>query len=109
MAILEGTQIRVLVDSVQDRDEPHNEQQVKGEQTPLIGTTQKRYGMRLKSRHCCVKSKAALLVLCWKLLVIVLVGYILEYGSILAILHVTDNFLLQNNELQTLAPAFLAI
>ena len=62
--------------------------------------------MRLKSRRCCVKSKAALLVLCSSrnLLVIVLVGYILEYGSILA--TVTDYFLLHNNELQTLAPAF---
>ena len=104
MATLEGTQIRVLVDSVQDRDEPLNEQQVRGEQTPLLGTTQKRYRMRIKSRRCCVKSKAALLVLCWNVLVIVLVGYILEYGSILA--TATDYFLLHNNELETYAPAF---
>ena len=94
------------MDSVQDRDQLHNEQQVKGEQTPLLGTTQKRYRMRLKSSRCCVKSKAALLVLCWSrnLLVIVRVGYILEYGSILA--TVTDYFLLHNNEFQTMAPAF---
>ena len=73
---------------------------------PLLGTTQNGYRMRLKSRHCCVKSKAALLVLCWNLLqVIGLVGYILEYGSSLA--TVTDYFFLHNNELQALAPAFL--
>ena len=61
--------------------------------------------MSLKSRRCCVKSnlKAALFVLCWNLLVIVLYSWI--YGSILA--TVTDYFLLHNNELQTLAPAFL--
>ena len=63
MATLESTQIQVLVDSIQDRDEPCNEQ-VRGEQTPLLGTTQRRYGMGLKLRRCCVESKAALLSYC---------------------------------------------
>ena len=86
MATLESSQIQVLVDSVKDRDEPRYDQQlqVRGELTPLLGTTQRWYGMRLKSRRCCVKSKAALLVLCWNALINLLVGYILEYGSMAA-------------------------
>ena len=104
MATLENTQIRVLVDSVQDRDEPHNEQQVRGEQTPLLGTTQRRYGKRLKSRRCCVKSKAALLVLCWNLLVTLLVGHVIEYGSVLAT-ALNYVYIPHINELQIYAPA----
>ena len=105
MATLESTQIRVLVDSVQDKDEPLNQQQqVRGEETPLLGTTHRRYGMGLKSRRCCVKSKAALLVLCWNALVTILVGYVFEYGSMLA--TVADYIMPHANELQTLAPAY---
>ena len=56
MATLESTQIRVLVDSVQDRDgdEPHNEQDIREEQT-LLGTTQRR--TVLEARRSCMKSK----------------------------------------------------
>ena len=108
MATLENTQIRVLVDRVQDRDEPHNEQQVRGEQTPLLGTTQRRYGRRLKSRHCCVKSKAALLVLCWNALITLLVGYIIEYGTVLATV-INYAAIIYTNELQTYAPAIFGL
>ena len=111
MATLENTQILVLVDSVQDRDEPHNEQQVRGERTPLLGTTQRRYGKRLKSRRCCVKSKAALLVLCWNLLVTLSVGHVIEYGSALAT-AINYVYIPNINELQSYAPAifgFLAL
>ena len=103
MATSESTQIQVLVDSVQDRDEPCNEQQVRGEQTPLLGSTQRRYGMRLKLRCCCVKSKAALLILCWNSLVTILAGYALEYGSMIA---TVADYMPHANQLQTLAPAF---
>ena len=37
MATLEGTQIRVLVDIVRDRDELCMEQHVRGERAPLLG------------------------------------------------------------------------
>ena len=82
MVTLESTQIRVLVDSVQDRDrdEPCNEQSTR-EQMPLLGTTQRR---KLKLKSCCIKSKAAMLVLTWNVLVAVSIGYVLEYGSVLA-------------------------
>ena len=106
MATLESTQIRVLVDSVQDRDDPHNEQQVRGEQTPLLGTTQRRYGRRLKQRRCCVKSKAALLVLCWNALVTLSVGYGFEYGSVLATVTNYTNYIPHANGLQTFAPLY---
>ena len=106
MATLERAQIRVLVDSVQDRDEPRNEQQVRGEQTPLLGTTQRRYGMRLKSRRCCVKSKAALLVLCWNALVTIFVGYPLEYGSMIVTATVYVKYISKANALHTYAPIY---
>ena len=106
MVTLESTQIRVLVDSVQDRDrdEPHNEQHIGEERTPLLGTTRTRMGMGLKPRNCCVKSKAALLVMFWNTLVTITIGYVLEYGSVLA--TVLNYFYTPNDQLQTYAPAF---
>ena len=112
MATLESTQIRVLVDSVQDTDEPHtcNED---GEQTLLLGTIHRRYGFKSKfSRSCCIKSKAALSILFWNALISILVGFYLEFGSIFA----TDKNLLYlpyyTQGLQIYAPfwfGFLAI
>ena len=59
--------------------------------------------MRLKLRCCCVKSKAALLVMCWNSLVTILAGYALEYGSMIA---TVADYMPHANRLQTLAPAF---
>ena len=106
MAILESTQIRALVDSVQDRDRDElcNVQHAREERTPLLKTTQRR---KLKPRICCVKSKAALLVLCWNTLVTIFVGYFLEYGSVLATVF-DYNYVIDShaNQLLTYAPAF---
>ena len=100
MATLTSTQTQVLVGSVEDRDrdEPRSKQYVREEWTPLLRTTQRRMG--LKVINCCVKSKAALLVLCWNVLVTTSAGYILEYGSVLA------NFPPYAKELQVYAPMF---
>ena len=103
---LESTQIRVLVDSIRDRDREElcKEQHIRGERTPVLGIGQWR---RLQPRGCCVKSKAALLVLSWNTLVTVFVGYILEYGSVLA---TVDDYMFVNNkranQLQVYAPAY---
>ena len=106
MATLDSTQIRVLVDSVQDRgiDESCNGQHTREEGTPLLKTAQQ---WKLKSRNCYVKSKAAILVLCWNTLVTIFVGYILEYGSVLATVF-DYNFIIdsQVNQLLTYAPGF---
>lgn len=85
MATLESTQIRVLVDSVQDRDgdEPHNEQDVREEQT-LLGITQTLRRTVPEARCSCMKSKSVILVLFWNTLISIIVGYILEYGLVLA-------------------------
>ena len=106
MATLESTQIRVLVDSIRDRDREElcKEQHIRGERTPVLGIGQWR---RLPPRGCCVKSKAALLVLSWNTLVTVFVGFILEYGSVLA---TVDDYMFVNNkranQLQVYAPAY---
>ena len=102
MAIMESTEIRVLVDSIRDRDrdDPHKERHIRG------GIGQWR---RLQTRGCCVKSKAALLVLTWNTLVTVLMGYILEYGSVLATVHNHLIIIINNsqpNQLQVYAPAY---
>ena len=83
MATLKSTRIRVLVDSVQDRDgdEPHNEQDVREEQA-LLGATRRQTVP--EARHSCMKSKSAILVLFWNTLISIIVGYILEYGLVLA-------------------------
>ena len=111
MATLESTQIRVLVDSIRDRkfnrDEPHNEQDVREEQTPLLGAAQR--GIGLQARSSCVKSKAALLVLCWNALITILVGYFLEYITVLA---TAADFVPYASKAQTYAPVgfgFLAL
>ena len=72
------------MDSIRDRnrDEPHNEQDVREEQTLLLGAAQR--GIGLQARSSCVKSKAALLVLCWNAFITILVGYFLEYITVLA-------------------------
>ena len=106
MVTQESTQIRVLVDSVQDRDsdEPHKVQNVREEQIPLLGTTWR--GIVLKAGRCCIKSKAALLVLCWNTLVTIIVGYILEYGLVYA---TAANFVPYANKVQIYAPAIFAL
>ena len=108
MATLESTQIRVLVDSVRDRDrereETHNKRQIRREQTPLLGTTQ---GRKLKLSGCCVKSKAAMLILIWNALVTVMIGYVLECGSVFATVVEYPIFETRYaSELQTFAPAY---
>ena len=82
------------------------EQHIRGERTPLLGIGQWR---RIQPRGCsCVKSKAALLVLIWNILVTVLMGYILEYGSVFATVYhhllIINNS--QDNQLQVYAPAY---
>ena len=72
--------------------------------TQLLKTTQRR---KLKPRICCVKSKAAILVLCWNTLVTIFVGYFLEYGSVLATVF-DYNYVIDShaNQLLTYVPAF---
>ena len=72
----------------------------KKERTPLLKTTPWR---KLRPRSCCIRSKAALLVLCWNILVTVSVGYILEYGLVLA---TAADYTPYANKLQTYAPVF---
>ena len=100
MVTVESTKIRVLVDSVQDRDEAHNEQDGREEHTPLLRIT--RRSVELKVKTGCVKSKAALLVLCWNTLITIVVGYVLEYGSVLA--TAADFEPLYVDKFQTYAP-----
>ena len=77
MASLESPQIRVLVDSMQDRDE---RQGTRREQRPLLATTNRRHGARLHFTRCCIKSKSALLILCWQLFFTLTYGYVVEFG-----------------------------
>ena len=107
MMTMERSQIRVLVDSAKDTDEFHNEQLLGGEQTTLLRTTHRSYRIKVKSRSWCVKSKAALLVLCWNAFVTMSVGYVLESGSVLA--TAVGYSKVHTNELQTFAPAFFGI
>ena len=106
MASLESPQIQVLVDSVRDRDE---RQQVRGERTPLLGTNKRRHGVGLCLKRCCITSKSALLILCWKMLITLTYGYVYEFGSVLA----TDIPSLRSDrhhgQLQTYATSFFGL
>ena len=81
MASLESPQIQVLVDSVGDREE---RRQVRGEQRPLLGTNRRRCWVGSCLRRRCIKSKSALLILCWKIFVTLTYGYVIEFGLVAA-------------------------
>ena len=113
MAKVESPQIQVLVDSVRDRGECHpcNVQQAT-EQTPLLRTSHRRNAFgssksKLRSA-CCVRSRAALAIICWNGLVSLYIGYMFEFAAILAtdISHMIWIYLPNTKELQTYAPAF---
>ena len=76
MASSESPQIQVLGDNVGDREQ----QQVK-ERTSLLGTNKRMYRAQLFLGRCCIKSKLALLILSWEILVTLIYGY--TYESVL--------------------------
>ena len=78
MASLESPQIQVLVDSVGDREE---RRQVRGEQRPLLNTNNRRRGAEFCLKRSCIKSKSALLILCWEMFINLVYGYVVELGS----------------------------
>ena len=71
----------MLVDSVGDREE---RRQVRGEQRPLLGTNRRRCWVGSCLRRRCIKSKSALLILCWKIFVTLTYGYVIEFGLVAA-------------------------
>ena len=80
MASLDAPQIRVLEDSVRDRGEVDTDNET--EQTPLLGHAHQRpaIGSRSTSRRsCCVKSKAAVAILCWNFLIAFVIGYPMQF------------------------------
>ena len=108
MASLESPQIQVLVDSVQDREE---RQEVRGEQTPLMGTNKKKNRIGQGLKRCCIKSKSALLILCWEILITLTYGYLIEFGSIAAtgVPHLRPDYKHGHGQLQIYATSFFAL
>ena len=82
MASLASPQIQVLVDSL--RDTCRHEQQTQGEQRPLLGTDNRWHHRTQYLKRCCIKSKSALLILCWETLVTLTFGYGVEFASVFA-------------------------
>ena len=82
MASLVSPQIQVFVDSV--RDTCRHEQQTQGEQRPLLGTDNRWHHRTQYLKRCCIKSKSALLILCWETLFTLTFGYGVEFASIFA-------------------------
>ena len=94
----------MLVDNVGDRDE----QQPERERTPLLATNNRRYRTTLCVNRCCIRSKSALLILCWETLITLTFGFAYKFGSVFA----TDYPYLQINghgQFQTYAPLFFGV
>ena len=106
MASIESPQIQALVDSVGDRKE---RRQVRGEQRPLLGTNKRRNAARVCLKRCCIKSKSALLILCWQTFITLTYGYVVEF----ALAAATDIPYLWNykheGQLQIYATTFFAL
>ena len=80
MASLDAPQIRVLEDSVRDRGEVDTDNET--EQTLLLGHAHQRPAIGLRSRprrSCCVKSKAAVAILCWNFLIAFVIEYAMQF------------------------------
>ena len=80
MASLDAPQIRVLEDSIRDRGEVETDNET--EQTPLLRHAHQRPAVGSWSRprrSCCVKSKAAVAILCWNFLIALVIGYVMEF------------------------------
>ena len=110
MASLESPQIQVLVDSVQDREE---RQQVREEQRRLLNTNNRRQGAGFCLKRSCIKSKPALLILCWEMFINLGYGYVVELGSLAATgflyLSAEYEFYNRQSQLQIFAPSFFAL
>ena len=83
MASLECSHIQVLVDGVQDRGGRQQDTD-RGEEKPLLGTNKRTNMVRLGLKRCCLKSKSAILILCWQMFITLSYGYVIEFGSISA-------------------------
>ena len=105
MASLESPQIQVLVDSVQDREE---RQQARGEQKPLLGTNNTRYGASLCSIRCCIKSKSDIFILCWEIFITLTYGYVVEFALAAAtsIPYLQVDYKHEGGQLQIYATSF---
>ena len=80
MAQLGVPQIQVLEDSARDRGEVDTDNET--EQTPLLGHAHQRSAVGSRSRprrSCCVKSKAAVAILCWNLLIAFVIEYPMQF------------------------------
>ena len=73
MAVSDNPQIQVLVDTVEGI--PYGKKPT--EQTPFLRTNQRRLKFKCKKR-CCIQSKAALLILCWNLLLTLFITAFLD-------------------------------
>ena len=80
MASLDAPQIRVLQDSVRDQGEVDTDNET--EQTPLLRHAHQRPAVGSRSRprrSCCVKSKAAVAILCWNFLIAFVIEYPMQF------------------------------
>ena len=107
---LESPRIQVLAHSVRDREE---RRQARGEQKPLLGTNNRRHRASLCSTRCCIKSKSALLILCWEILITLTYGYVVEFGLAAATsipyLSADHMYKHEGGQLQIYATSFFAL